>query len=155
VLPQDDDLKRLARSLHYGAYPLDGVITAGQLRAEDLPQIAEAGCRVVMDIRAPDEPRDYDEPRAVQAAGLEYRNVPVAYDGIPDETFDLVRTTLRNDRPLVLHCNSANRVGAMLLPYLVLDEHHDPDDAFDLACAVGMRNAALAEFAMEYIERHR
>lgn len=153
--PQDIDIKGLARSLLYGAYPLDGVITAGQLRADDLPQLAQAGYQMVIDIRAPDEPRGFDEPAAVQAAGLVYRNVPVAYEGIPDETFDLVRAALRDDRPLVLHCNSANRVGAMLLPYLVLDEHHDPDEAFDLACAVGMRNAALAEFAMEYIERHR
>jgi len=148
-------LKQLARSLVYGAYPLEGVVTAGQLRVEDLASLAAAGCHVVMDIRAPDEPRDYDEPAAVRAAGMEYRNVPVVYDGIPDETFDQVRSALRDDRPLVLHCRSANRVGAMLLPYLVLDEQQDPDDAFDLACAVGMRNAALAEYAMEYIERHR
>ena len=121
---------------------------------EHLTHAAQAGCRTVLDLRTPDEPRGYDEARAAQAADLEYVNVPVTYDGLGAAEFDRVRELLRHapDQPVLVHCASANRVGAVLLPWLVLDQGHARDAAFDLACAVGLRHPGLVDAAFQYLD---
>lgn len=148
------DLKRLARTLPNGAAPFPDVITAGQPSADQIKALGKAGVHMVLDLRLPDEDRGFSEREVVEQAGMEYRNVPVSYDGVSDETFEAVRVAIGAHRPIVVHCRSANRVGGMLLPYLALDEGQDVEDAFDLACAIGLKNAALTEWAMDYVERH-
>ncbi len=53
--------------------------------------------------------------------------------------------------PVLVHCARANRVGALLLPYLVLDEHRSPDEALRIAHDVGLRSDELAKTALDYI----
>ena len=42
-------------------------------------------------------------------------------------------------------------MGALLLQYLVLDEHRSPDEALQMAHDVGLRSDELADTAFEYI----
>lgn len=149
------ELKKLARTLPNAATPFSDVITAGQPSIDQLKALGAAGVHMVLDLRLPDEDRGFAEREVVEGAGMEYRNIPVSYDGVSDETFDAVRVAIGAHRPILIHCRSANRVGGMMLPYLALDEGRDIDDAFDLACAIGLKNAALTEWAMDYVERHK
>ena len=59
----------------------------------------------------------------VRRQGL-IRPHPRGPQGHCDETFDRFRELIRDGgrRPLLVHCSSANRVGALLIPYLILDE---------------------------------
>ncbi|NBQ32498.1 MAG: hypothetical protein EBU21_11235, partial [Proteobacteria bacterium] len=58
-------------------------------------------------------------------------------------------------RPILIHCKSANRVGAVVLPYLILDEGHSEAEAVEIATAAGLKVPALRESALAYVARHR
>jgi len=133
--------------------PVDGIVTAGQPAANQFAALAASGVSTVIDLRAPGEPRGFDEPAAARAAGVEYHNIPVVAGSLTASEFDQVRELLRapDRRPVLLHCVSANRVGAVLLPYLVLDELRSPDEALRIAHDVGLRSDELAKTAFDYI----
>lgn len=135
--------------------PLPQLITAGQPTHQQLARLAAAGYRTVLDLRKPEEPRGFAEAEAVQTLGMEYVSLPVSYEGLDDATFNRFRTLLRDRarRPIIVHCQSASRVGALLIPYLMLDQGRDREAAFELACAVGLRSAPLADAAFTYAER--
>ncbi len=123
-----------------GASPSPGVLTAGQPSSAQLAQLAQSGLKTVIDLRSSDEPRGFDEPATVRAAGVMYRNIPVTLATLGDQEFDAVRTLLRDEsaRPVLVHCGSANRVGALLIPYLMLDERRSREDALRIARYVGL-----------------
>lgn len=140
-------------ALQNGRVPLDGVMTAGQPSAAVLAELAAAGITTVVDLRTSEEPRGFDEAVIARAAGLEYHNIPVAAGSLGSSQFAQVRELLRavERRPILVHCGSANRVGAVMLPYLVLDEHRAPDEALRIAHEIGLRSDDLARTAFEYI----
>ena len=143
----------LPASLPNGHMPVDGIVTAGQPTAAQLAALAASGVSTVIDLRAPGEPRGFDEPAAARATGMKYHNIPVVAESLTASEFDQVRELLRapDRRPVLLHCASANRVGAVLLPYLVLDELRSPDEALRIAHDVGLRSDELAKTAFDYI----
>ncbi len=146
----------LARALPYGGAPLEGVATAGQMSEAHVGQLADAGYRVVVDLRAAEEPRGYDERAAVERAGMEYVLLPVTPASLGDATFDRVRDLLKESgkRPILVHCQSANRVGAVMLPFLVLDEGRTQQEALAMAGEIGLRNPDYAQLAIDYVRRN-
>jgi protein tyrosine phosphatase (PTP) superfamily phosphohydrolase (DUF442 family) len=124
-------------------------------RAEHFARLAAAGYTTVLDVSAPEEARGYDEAAVAAQAGLTYVNIPVRSYQPEDTTFDAVRTLLRDPsrRPLLFHCRSANRVGGLLLPYLILDEGRGQEEALNLAIQVGLRSQDLALAALTYVNR--
>jgi hypothetical protein len=58
-------------------------------------------------------------------------------------------------RPTFACCNSGNRVGAALLPYLMLDKGMTEDDAVVLAMKMGMRNTENMESALAYVRKRQ
>lgn len=152
----NQDLRSAASKLPNGQISLEGIATAGQPDPDDLRRLAEAGYKVVVDLRVPGEPRGFDEETAVRDAGMEYVNLPVA--GPPsDETFESLRRLLRDPekRPALVHCGSANRVGGALIPYLVLDEGKDPKEAVETAVRIGLRSRELVDRALDYVTEHQ
>lgn len=139
--------------LPYAFTPLDGIVTAGQPQAEHIGQLADAGFKSVIDLRASSEPRGFDEAATVGAAGMHYESIPVIAGTLGDAEFDRLRAVLRDraHRPALVHCASANRVGALLIPYLVLDEGRTTEAALQLAQQVGLRSQELAVLALAYV----
>lgn len=150
------DIAAVAPGLPNALCPMAGVATAGQPLVDHFRRLADAGYKAVIDLRHPDEPRGFDEPAAVREAGLRYENIPVAPPAPGDAEFDRFRSVLRNpaNRPVLVHCASANRVGALLIPYLVLDEGRTTDESLRLAQQVGLRSQELAEAALRYTRSH-
>jgi uncharacterized protein (TIGR01244 family) len=150
-----DDIHEIAPGLENAAQPLPAVATAGQPEEEHFERLARAGYKTVIDLREPDENRGLDEPEAIRRAGMQYVNIPVGHDDVSDETFDRFRA-LMNDgerRPVLVHCTSANRVGALLIAYLVLDDGKNLDDALEIASRVGLRSDELERAALRYAAR--
>lgn len=147
------DLNELAPDLDNAGQPLEGVVTAGQPTKEHFERLAEAGYRTVIDLREPEERRELDEPEVVQWAGMEYVSIPVGHDDIDNETFDRFRELMadRKRRPVLVHCSSANRVGALLIPYLLLDEGRSPEEAREIVARVGLRSNKLERAAFRYV----
>jgi protein tyrosine phosphatase (PTP) superfamily phosphohydrolase (DUF442 family) len=137
--------------------PLPGLVTGGQPMAPHLAALRQAGCCMVLDCRDPMEPRPMREPEDVVAAGLEYRCIPVGHARGSDATLAQIRDALKasvGTTPVLFHCASGNRVGAALIPYLMLDQGFTEEDAVDTAMRVGMRSAELLEWALDYVRRN-
>jgi len=149
-------MRRIVGVLPYGGCPLPGVATAGQPDAAAWGALAKAGFSSVVDLREPAEPRGHDEVGEIARAGLRYFPLPVSHESLGDRQFDVLRDFLRDplNRPVLIHCQSANRVGALLLPYLVLDEHLPLAEAQRRAVEVGMRSPDYAALALDYVKRH-
>ena len=96
--------------------PVDGITSAGQPGAEALQVFADSGYVAVIDLRGTDEKRGYDEPAVAEELGLEYVSLPiVGRDGISFENAAKLDKLLAGyDEPVLVHCGSGNRVGALL-----------------------------------------
>jgi protein tyrosine phosphatase (PTP) superfamily phosphohydrolase (DUF442 family) len=134
--------------------PIPGIVTGGQPELAHLAALKRAGCAVVIDLREAMEPRPFKTPDAVVQAGLEYRHIPVGHGAVSDATFsrlvDAVRE-LAGKQPALVFCSSGNRVGAGLLPYFMLEQGLEEEDAVAQAMRVGLRSAELMEQALEYV----
>jgi uncharacterized protein (TIGR01244 family) len=97
--------------------PVDGITSAGQPDAAALRVFADSGYAVVIDMRGPDEDRGLeDEQASVEELGMDYILFPInSADDINFETAGDLNELLESvDGPVLLHCGSGNRVGAML-----------------------------------------
>ena len=135
--------------------PLPWLVVAGQPSESQLTAMHAAGLTRVIDLRDPMEPRDYDEPAAASALGLNYFNPPVISGALTDKAMDGVLAALRgaNGTPTLLHCNSANRTGGPLIAFLMIDQKMDEASAVDAAMRSGLRSAELLEWAVDYVKR--
>ena len=133
------------------------VYLAGQPAIEDLALMPGQGIKTIISLRH-DHELSWAEGAAVKAAGMEFISIPFAgAEELTDEVFDQTRTVLgdRAKHPVVLHCGAANRVGAVWLPYRVLDQGTDLDVALREAREAGLRSSDLEEQAVQYIERQQ
>lgn len=150
------DLLSAAPAMPNASAPLPHVITAGQPSAADFRALAAAGVKTVLDLRLPMEPRPFDQPALMEELGLEYVVVPVQ-GMVDDAAFDKVRAVLKTasaEKPLLFHCGSANRVGGMMLPYLMLDLGQPQEAAIRAVQQVGLRDGMLAQQALTYVQRN-
>lgn len=134
------------------AEPVPGWITGGQPTEQHIKAFKAAGGEVVLDNRDPMEPRPFDEPTAVRAAGLEYHTLPIAHGAVNQDTMKRMHEMLRrlSGRKALLHCSSGNRTSAALIPYLMLDQEMTEEDAVETAMRGGLRSAELMEIAVQY-----
>lgn len=96
---------------------VDGISSSGQPDKKSLKVFAESGFAVVIDVRGPDEDRGMDDfPGAVEALGMEYVPFPIVdADEISFETAGKLDALLQGtEGPVLIHCASGNRVGALL-----------------------------------------
>ena len=95
--------------------PVAGVTSAGQPDAAALGVFARSGYAAVIDMRTAGEDRGLDEPAVVGQLGMEYVTFPVGSGDITlDKARELDGLLAQYDEPVLLHCGSGNRVGALL-----------------------------------------
>ena len=93
---------------------VDGVTTAGQPDEEGFKVFAEMGYAAVIDLRTAGENRGLDEPSVVEGLGMDYINLPIGRDGITFANAKALEDAIASyDEPVLVHCGSANRVGAL------------------------------------------
>lgn len=120
--------------------PVEGLTTAGQPDEAAFKVFADNGYAVVIDLRTAGEDRGLDEPAVVEGLGMKYISMPI---GGSDITFDKARELDKlldsYDEPVLLHCASANRVGALLALNIFADTG-DAELALEMGRAAGMRS---------------
>jgi len=119
------------------------VFFAGQPAKADLKTFAEMGIKTVINLRTPPEVQglEFDEKATVETAGMTYINVPMGRQLLPkSELEELFATidTARESGPVLIHCASSNRVGAVWGAYRGLKQGLSADDAIAEAKAAGM-----------------
>lgn len=131
-----------------------GVFLATQPQQADFKQAKEGGIKTVINLRQKEE-LPWDEEAFVTGLGLEYHNVPFkAPAELTDEVFDRTRSLLGDaaKKPILLHCASANRVGAIWLAHRTLDGGLSYERALEEARVVGLKLPAFEEKAKAYID---
>ena len=131
------------------------IYLAGQPSPEDLQAMRRLGVKSVITLR-PRWELDWDEAAEVKKLGMKYYQVPFrAPETLTDEVFDRVRQLLGGQapRPLLLHCRSAGRVGAVWIPFRVLDQKVALETALAEAEKVGLHQPLYVERAKAYIAR--
>jgi uncharacterized protein (TIGR01244 family) len=97
------------------AVPVDGLSAAGQPNPAALRVFADSGYVAVIDMRTAGENRGFDEPATVERLGMEYVPFPISGDDITfGKARELDALLQQYDEPVLLHCASSNRVGALL-----------------------------------------
>lgn len=96
--------------------PVDGLTSAGQPNEEALKVFSDSGYVAVIDLRGESEDRGMDEKSVVEGLGMDYVAMPIAGgDGISFENANLLDSLIKQqDGPVLVHCGSGNRVGALL-----------------------------------------
>lgn len=137
-------------------HTLDGVFLAGQPTADDFEQLEQCGIKTVINLRTDQERKDFDERTRVTGLGLVYQHLPWnGVDQLTDEVFARTRELLaKAERPILLHCASANRVGAVWIPWRVLDGGLDLEAAVAEARQIGLKTAEYESKARDYVARH-
>jgi uncharacterized protein (TIGR01244 family) len=92
-----------------------GLAAAGQPTPEALRSLKERGFKTVVNLRAETEPGVKEEEAIVRGLGLDYALVPITPSSFSQEHVDRVAKILDDPKagPVLLHCGSANRVGAV------------------------------------------
>jgi protein tyrosine phosphatase (PTP) superfamily phosphohydrolase (DUF442 family) len=133
------------------------IATAGQPTAAGLKALAEKGFKTVVNLRTPDENGSLPkEEQLARDLGLRYFNIPVAGKA-PEEKqaaeFLRLMDELKDER-VVVHCATANRVGAFIMIERVMRAGWAVDRAEEEAGKIGLRSDLLRVFARQYIEKN-
>jgi len=124
-----------------GASPAPGIVSSGRLAPADIERLRAAGIRQVIDLTLDTETPDFDEAAAVRDAGLDYANLPLrGADDLTRENVQAFDTLLRDaQRPVLVHCASSNRVGAMAALRAAWIEGKSTEEAIAIGKAWGLK----------------
>ena len=121
--------------------PMEGLLTGGQPTPEQFEEAAQAGYRTVVNLRAPGEKGSWDEAAKATELGIDYIALPIAGGGdLSQENARALAKILDapERRPMMIHCASGNRVGAL---FALIAHHLDgasPEDALERGRAAGL-----------------
>lgn len=137
----------------------DNHYAGGQPTPDHLAELARAGVRTVINLRAPDEPVEYDEAAETARLGLRYVALPIAgptdLDRERVRQFGRVLDDARREGGLLIHCASANRVGAMVALDEALNRGRPLQDALVHGRAAGLASLEPAVVALAAREHTR
>ena len=133
-------------------FPEPGVMAAGQPTGEQIQLLAEEGYKTIINLRPPEEPHGVQEPQAARQNGMAYVNIPVTLQTLDQASIDKFLETMKKaERPVLLHCASSNRVGALYYAWLVLEKGVPAKEAMERAKAAGLKSPELAEKAEKLV----
>jgi uncharacterized protein (TIGR01244 family) len=131
-----------------------GLATAGQPTPDALRALKQQGFRTVINLRAETEPGVKEEEALVKAEGLRYVSVPITPAGLTQQQVDQVAKALDDPEagPILLHCGSANRVGAVWTAIQV-QKGRSYEEALAEARKIGLTSPALVEAVNKLLGR--
>ncbi len=130
--------------------------TAGQPTLAQVETLKADGFRTVLNLRVPSEHDAAAEESLVRQLGMNYFNIPIAGANIPNEQVEefLAVTDDARNRPMFIHCGSAQRVAALWMVRRVIRDGWNVPDAEAEAREVGLDSEGLEAFVAQYLERH-
>ena len=98
-----------------GARSFDGMLVGGQPTPDELRSAAKAGVKTVINLRTPKEPGVSEEVALAAELNLNYISIPVAGAGglTVAAAKKLDEALAEANGPVIVHCGSGNRVGAL------------------------------------------
>ena len=154
-----DQIERSLKSDVPRVLCLDGSFaTGGQPTDQAYSKAATSGFRSVLSLRTAGEGIDLKRERSlVEKNNLRYFNIQVVSSAPrreqADEFLRLVKE--KSNHPMLINCASANRVGAFMMIFRVLEQGWPEDKAQEEAVKIGLTGEGLKKFAQEYIAQRR
>lgn len=120
---------------------------AGQPTPEALGRLRSLGFRTVINLRTESEPGVQAEAEALRAAGLDYVSVPVMPETLGASQVEAVRRVLDDPArgPVLLHCGSSNRVGAVWALLQAQAKGLDAEQAVEEGRRAGLSSAGMID----------
>ena len=154
-----DQIERSLKSDVPRVLCLDGSFaTGGQPTEQAYAKAAAGGFHSVLSLRTANEGVDLARERSlVEKNNLRYFNIPVVSSAPrPEQADEFLRLVKdKSNHPMLINCSSANRVGAFMMIFRVLDQGWAEDKALEEAVKIGLRGDELKKFASDYIAQRR
>jgi protein tyrosine phosphatase (PTP) superfamily phosphohydrolase (DUF442 family) len=125
--------------------PLAGIVTGGQPSEDNLREAKNLGYKTVVSLLP--ESDTVAEARLAQELGLRFVSIPItgAADLTPQNAQKLALAIDAEDaKPLIVHCASGNRVGALLALKAFYVDHVSAPEALALGQRAGLRSLQSA-----------
>ena len=134
------------------------VACAGAVTPSAVSEIKKMGFASIINLRQPTEQgADIDgETAAAKTAGIKFYNIPFNNAAPDTAVVDKFLQTINQagNQPAFIHCASGNRAAAMWFVKRVLVDKWDLDKAGAEAAGLGLSNATLKNFMLDYIKSH-
>jgi len=132
------------------AYRLDDdYFFAGLPTEAGLRLAADDGVKVVVNLLTESQQAEriaFDEPALVAELGQKYVTIPIMPDTFSKEDVARFANAVENvDAPVLVHCASANRVGALWAAYLNLHRGVELERAIELGRSAGLSGDSMVE----------
>ena len=135
------------------------VACAGAVTPAAVADIRKMGFAAIINLLRPSEPGAdiAAEAAAAKAAGIAFHNIPFDSAAPDREAVDRFLQTIAQagNQPAFIHCSSGNRAAAMWFVKRVLVDGWEVERAGKEAAELGLSNAALKTFMLEYIASRR
>jgi uncharacterized protein (TIGR01244 family) len=138
-------------------FPAEGVLTGGQPSAAQLHRAGEIGVKAVIDLRAPAEAEQHAFERATAAeAGMAYFQIPIdaaTGAGLDQASARRLEAILAEaGRPVIVHCASGQRVGALFALKAFHVDGKSPAEALQIGREAGLSRPDLEELVTAQME---
>lgn len=134
--------------------PTPDLLTCGLPTTQDLQSAHKAGFKTIINL-CPAQETPRDEPATAQALGMHYFNIPVAGPGDLTEAKARELGVVVNNcdyHPVLIHCMSGNRVGALLALKAFFVDGKSPREALNDGLAAGLK--ALEPAVWQLLNQH-
>lgn len=128
--------------------------TGGQPAGDAYAKAAASGFSSVLSLRTATEGIDLLRERAqVENKKMRYFNIPVNSSSPRAEQADEFLRISRDEanHPMLVTCATANRVGAFMMIFRVVEQGWSEEKALEEAIKIGLRGEELKRFAKDYI----
>lgn len=135
------------------------VACSGAIKPEVVPQIKQMGFVSIINLREPSEEgaNIEGEGAAAKAEGLRYYSIPFSVmnpdPAAADKFIDAITT--KGVEPSFIHCAGGGRAATMWFIKRMVVDHWDEARAEKEATDLGMNNAKLKQFAIDYAMSHK
>lgn len=135
------------------------IACAGATSAAAVPDIKRLGFASIINLRqANEQGADLEtEAAAAKTAGINYVHLPFNAQMPDPAVVDkfLTAVTAPANQPAFVHCASANRAAGLWMAKRMLVDGWDADRAGKEAADLGLSNAALKTFVLDYVATHK
>jgi uncharacterized protein (TIGR01244 family) len=135
------------------------IACAGATTAQGVPELKKMGYASIINLRQASEngANIEEEEAAAKTAGIRFIHIPMNGQSPDPATADRFVTAItdKGNQPAFVHCASGNRAATMWMIKRMVVDHWDADKAGTEAAALGLTNAGLKQFAIQYAESHK
>ncbi len=135
------------------------IACAGATNAQAVPELKKMGFASIINLRQASEngANIEEETAAARTAGITFIHIPFNGQSPDPAVADqfLTAITTKENQPAFVHCASGNRAAAMWMIKRLVVDRWDADKAGTEAAALGLTNAGLKKFALDYSDAHK